>query len=203
MEIHAKVGAVVPFRAKKLVVKESDNLKYPLLWMENLEIDSFSIKWPIENRKEQYILDDKESNKRLVPIENYVMIRRFSSKEQNKRIICSVLLKDNFPSIDKIGIENHILFLSGLNKNLEKNLAYGIVGYLSMKIFDVYFRTLNGNTQVNKYELINFPFPNKIKLCKIGEYVINNNIKKIDKLIEEQFYQIIGIDIQFLEMLYD
>jgi len=104
-------GPVVPFRTKEFIMKKVEDNKecVPLIWMHN--IINGSIKWPIEkNNKPVAIGKSKKSEGVLIPNRNYVLVKRFSSKEGKQRINAGIHLKTLFNS-DVVGIENHVNYI--------------------------------------------------------------------------------------------
>ena len=127
----------------------------------------------------------------LLPVRNYVLVNRFSSKEQKRRLYASVLLESHFGNSKVIGIENHVNYIRKPGGNLTIYEAFGIAGILNTKIIDIYFRSLNGNTQVNATDIRILPFPNIDDIKKIGYAIydsrIHGNILDIDDFAAEMF----------------
>ena len=100
--IKVSTGRVVAFRAKPYTDEEPTDRHLPLLWMNSIQ--TMRIDWPIENfGKPQYI--DKRATSLLVPNGNYILQRRFSAKEDRRRLVCAPLFKDQF-DVDYLGFEN-------------------------------------------------------------------------------------------------
>lgn len=83
--LNISTGPVVPFRAAKLVAREDDvpESHVPLLWMNH--VCAMQATWPLEQRKPEYI-QRTGTNMLLVPNRNYVLLRRFSAKEDRRRL---------------------------------------------------------------------------------------------------------------------
>ena len=54
---------------------------------------------------------------------------------------------------ERIGIENHLNYIYKRNGSLSVEEAYGISGVLNSSIMDIFFRMLNGSTQVNAVDI--------------------------------------------------
>jgi adenine-specific DNA-methyltransferase len=93
-----------------------------------------------------------------VPNKNYVLLRRFSTKEDVRRIVAAPILQDQFKS-DVIGIENHLNYIYHRVGTLSEDEAFGLAAILNCSLIDTYFRTFNGNTQVSATELRQMPLP--------------------------------------------
>jgi len=167
-------GPVVPFRTSDSLVNSiADKNKYaPLIWMQNIQRGK--VGWPLgESKRPMAIKKDDITKKILIPNKNYVLIKRFSAKEGRKRINAGVLLKKWINS-DQIGIENHVNYIYRPNGNLSEDEAYGITAILNSKVYDRYFQIINGSTQVNATEIMNFPFPDVEKIRLMGKLIREN-----------------------------
>ena len=149
--LEISTGPVVPFRTETLV-NEGDNLTTaPLVWVQHVQ--RMAAVWPLLHfDKPQRIRIDADSFSLLLPNQTYVLIRRFSPKENNSRIIATPYLKDDFPS-EFIGIENHVNYLHRPHGSLSEVEAVGLAAFLNSRWVDQYFRMSSGNTQINAAEL--------------------------------------------------
>nr|WP_321496610.1 Eco57I restriction-modification methylase domain-containing protein [uncultured Methanolobus sp.] len=167
-------GPVVPFRTKEYLCDCSDAPnEAPLLWIHNLV--GFDVKWPVfKKNKEKCIEINPKSEKILLSVKNYVLLKRVSSKEQKRRIYAAVLKKSDFKKYKHIGIENHLNYIYKINGELTKEEAYGIAAILNCSILDRYFRCLNGHTQVNANDIKNIRLPSINVIKKIGHAAIKS-----------------------------
>jgi len=177
MEI--STGRVVPFRAKKyLCTKKNGEETVPLIWMNHIKNNS--IKWPlVKFRKEQYFILNNESSKLINRKSNYVLLRRFSAKEEEKRLNAAPLLEKSIEK-DYLAIENHVNYIYKLNGKLTVEETIGLSEILNSRILDVYFRTHNGNTEVSATEIRDMPLPELTTIKNIGKRKILNNITQED-----------------------
>lgn len=167
-------GPVVPFRTSASLIDniEDKNKFAPLIWMQNIKRGRVS--WPLDKTKKPVaIKNDNVTKKILVSNENYVLIKRFSAKEGRRRIDAGVLLKKWINS-DQIGIENHVNYVYRPGGSLSEDEAFGFTAILNSKIYDRYFQIINGSTQVNASEIMNFPFPDIEKIRLVGKLVREN-----------------------------
>lgn len=164
-------GKVVDFRVKQSLRELSDNnFTVPLLWMQHLK--NGEIEWPLRSfKKPQYIELCNETEKKIIPVQNYVLIRRFSSKEEKKRIQAFPCLASQFSKYKYIGFENHLNFIFRSESDLSVEETYGISASLNSSIIDRYYRMLSGNTQVNASDIQHLPVPSLKKINKIGKLV--------------------------------
>mgnify|MGYP003826560699 CR=1 FL=1 len=128
---------------------------------------------------------------------NYVLIKRFSSKEGRRRLNAGALLKDMIDSY-YIALENHVNYIYRIEGELTEHEAYGITAILNSKIYNIYFQIINGSTQVNASELLELPLPSIEKIRSIGKFAEENSIDnfiEIEKLVGKE----LGIGENLLE----
>ena len=200
--LEISTGPVVPFRAKEYLCKKfSRSGEAPLLWMHNIQ--GFDVIWPLrKNNKEESIMVNEKSKSILLPVSNYVLLKRFSSKEQKRRLYAGVMLKVNFKQYKYIGIENHINYIHRPTGILSESEAFGIAAILNTTIVDRYFRILNGNTQVNATDIRSMPFPSIEEIKKIGE-VVQKQKPQIGYELDNVVGRILGWDSELIKQLND
>ncbi len=198
--LKVSTGPVVSFRATKFLCTEfkDNSFMVPLLWMHNVK--GMDVVWPIKNlKKEPAIRENEESKVLLIPANNYVLVKRFSSKEQKKRVHAGVLLKSK-TRFERIGLENHLNYIYKYGGLLTAEEAYGIAGLLNTSIVDIFFRMLNGSTQVNAVDIENLPFPSIENIRIIGEAVIKLK-PAIGQELDRLVINILKVNPQILENL--
>lgn len=185
MEI--STGPVVPFRAVSFLDHEgqSPESHVPLLWMQNVK--AMCVTWPTAARgKPQYIKVSQKSMPLLVADKNYILLRRFSAKEQARRLTAAPLIAGALGS-PWIGLENHVNYIHRPGGTLNQHEVYGLASLLNSRILDIYFRVFNGNTQVSATELRALPLPPLDAIMEIGKRWLSmaSAVENIDALIEE------------------
>jgi len=166
--LEVSTGPVVPFRATQYLLPNLTQSpeSVPLLWMHNMQ--GIRVTWPlVKNNKPSAIRLCKQTLPLLVPVKNYILVKRFSSKEQKRRLHATVLLQSDFP-YESIGIENHVNYIYRPRGSLSVYEAFGIAALLDTTIVDNYFRSLNGNTQVNAIDIRSLPLPKIEDIEKVG-----------------------------------
>lgn len=185
MEI--STGKVVPFRAINLIHTDGELNKYtaPLIWMNHIR--DGKIEYPLESfRKQQYILIADISLPILVPNLNYVLMRRFSAKEEHRRLNTCPYFKDKI-ECEWLGLENHVNYIYSKKGELSINEAFGLSAVLNSKILDTYFRVSNGNTEVSATEIRNMPLPDLDTIVEIGKQISRTGkIDLADKILIEK-----------------
>jgi adenine-specific DNA-methyltransferase len=122
----------------------------------------------------------------LLPNKNYILLRRFSAKDDKSRLIASPYFA-KLQDAEFIGVENKVNYIYRPKGELERNEVIGLAAILNSKLFDNYFRIFNGNVNVSATELREMPLPSLEIIKQIGEQLILNNTdfsqEKIDDLI--------------------
>ena len=177
-------GPVVLFRAAEyLLADATDKTAVPLLHPHNVK--PFATPWPLaKNGKHKAFKCCEDSLRLLVPTRNYVLIKRFSSKEEKRRLIAACLLKADFP-FPHIGIENHVNYVYHAERDLTEDEVYGIAALFNSTLIDRYFRTISGNTQVNATEIRAMNFPDLELLGRIGKQV-RRNLEEAEAVVLEE-----------------
>lgn len=125
------------------------------------------------SKKPVAIREDGEVRKWLLQSARFVLIKRFSSKEEKRRLVAGVLDPADFPS-GLLGIENHINFFHRKRTGLSAPLARGLSRFLNSTVADRYFRQFNGHTQVNASDLRSFRYPNISTLERLGKVSLDD-----------------------------
>lgn len=179
--IKVSTGRVVAFRSKGHLRNNNDNgLNVPLIW--NFNIFQYSLEWPIiQEKKPQYV--DRNNRRILVPCQNYVLQRRFSAKEDKKRIICAPFIGEKY-IFEEVGFENKTNFMYRANGELSNDEVYGLCVLFNSSIYDRYFRMINGNVNVSSTEMSNMPVPS-IEIIKLlgAKYQEDNSIMEDEQYI--------------------
>jgi adenine-specific DNA-methyltransferase len=122
--------------------------------------------------------------KLLVPDATYVLLRRFSAKEEKRRLVTAPLIQGDLDE-DLIGLENHLNYIRGVSRELDEELAYGLSALLNSTFLDRFFRISNGNTQVSATELRAMPLPAERDIRAIGAEAQGsaNDLSLLDALV--------------------
>ena len=85
-----------------------------------------------------------------------MFVKRFTAKEEHRRLQCGVYLARKHPEYTEISTQNKINFISGL-RELSECVVYGLYVLFNSTLYDSYYRILNGSTQVNSTEINSMP----------------------------------------------
>jgi len=148
-------GPVVDFRVKEKLRYDTSGV--PLLYA--VHIRNRKITWPVDSKKPNTILlDEYERAKICFKKGYYILLKRFTSKEEKHRIQATLLSPDDLPT-DYFTVENHLNIIHNNKCGLDKDLATNLVAYLNSDYCDTIFRAFSGHTQVNATDLRNMKYP--------------------------------------------
>src|SRR2546425_5860196 len=136
-------------------------------------IGAMKVEWPLLSKnKRQYIAVSEASLPLLLPNKSYAILRRFSAKEAQRRIVAAPYLAGQIPS-PFLGFENHLNFVHRPNGTLSSEEAFGLAALFNSALLDVYFRSLNGNTQVGAGEVRAMQLPPLASIVALGRLVMS------------------------------
>jgi hypothetical protein len=114
-------------------------------------------------------MDRPETRKWLYPKGFYTVVRRFSSKEERRRIVAHVVDPAAFQG-GMIGFENHLNVFHSGKRGIDGDVAHGLAVFLNSTAVDDYFRRFSGHTQVNATDLRLLRYPERRELEKLGRW---------------------------------
>lgn len=187
-DIKISTGPVVAFRAYDYLEPEETENTVPLYWLHN--VVKMLSDHPVRKKdKCQYIRVEDGSKASLLPNKNYIFLRRFSSKDDNSRLVAAPYF-GNSSKYQYVGVENKLNYIYRPKGHLTRNEVMGIAALLNSELFDTYFRTFNGNVNVSATELRMMPFPPIKTIREIGNKIILNNdysIEFVNNVVNEFF----------------
>jgi Type I restriction-modification system methyltransferase subunit len=193
--ISVSTGKVVDFRAISFTMKNWVDGTVPLIYP--CHFSNGGILWPNTiSGKPNAVKQCKQTLGILVPRGVYVLVKRFSTKEERKRIVSSVYDPDKY-NFAYVGFENHLNFYHVDGKGLPLNIAKGLSIFLNSTLVDNYFRQFNGHTQVNVADLKDINYPSLNQLESLGEH--SENIFQLDK----EYLLQSAIDLLIDELIFD
>jgi adenine-specific DNA-methyltransferase len=179
--VAVSTGRVVDFRAKDALRHEAAGDTVPLLYPAHLR--NGQVVWPLPDfRKPQHIQITQQTQPQLLPAGRYVLVKRFSSKEQRRRVVAACCSPGDLPTAQFFGFENHLNVLSGLGESLPVALARGLCAFLNSTQLDHAFRLFSGHTQVNATDLRRLRFPNRAALLALGRALPRGAMPAQDEL---------------------
>ncbi len=173
--INVSTGPVVDFRVTEHLSELAGPGTVPLLYPSHFS--SSGIEWPkVGLKKPDSIKLNRDTEKWLYPNGFYCVVRRFSSKEERRRIVASVVAPAAFEGAPMLGFENHLNVFHFNKGGLPQELANGLAVFLNSTAVDENFRRFNGHTQVNATDLKMMKYPSLAVLNELGEWALENGV---------------------------
>ena len=183
LDMKMKTGLTVDFREREHLMDEPANDNVPMFFAQHLK--DGRITFPIGKHGE-YI--DTRKSGLLQDNINYLFVKRFTSKEESRRLQSSIYLQDDFPTYKQISTQNKLNFITRNKKSLTKQMVYGLYCLFNSTLYDKYYRILNGSTQVNSTEVNTMPMPTLDGIVYLGQrLMVSNDLteKTCDRILEE------------------
>jgi tRNA1(Val) A37 N6-methylase TrmN6 len=187
--VRVSTGPVVDFRLKEHLRDVPEVGSVPILYP--MHFTDSGTTWPIVGgKKANAIMVNDETRGWLMPNGFYCVVRRFSSKEERRRIVARVIRPDSFPEgTDALGLENHINVFNERRRGLPEELAYGLATYMNTTAVDEAFRRFSGHTQVNAGDLKTMRYPSRNMLMELGRWA-RQNPEAAQAVIDDKFKQL-------------
>lgn len=202
--VSVSTGRVVDFRVREFLRHEPTADTVPLVYPHNLR-NGF-VQWPCKHvKKPSAIMAGDESSKSLSPSGVFVLVKRFSAKEEKRRVVAAVYDPARLSEVSdggrpagyqSVGFENHLNYYHQGGGGLPRNLARGLAAFLNSTLVDLYFRQFSGHTQVNATDLKNIKYPVRRELEEMGERIADAfgeaspSASWIDRYIEKEILSV-------------
>lgn len=180
-----KTGLTVDFRNRDILRDEKEEGAIPLFYSQHIK--NGVIEFPIQKEHEYVVTEQKgllQENK------NYLFVKRFTAKEEKRRLQCGIYLSKKFPEYKVISTQNKLNFIDGVTTEISECIAYGLYVLFNSTIYDSYYRILNGSTQVNSTEINSMPVPKLEVIQEIGRKLLKSKDLSEDNCnrILEEYY---------------
>ena len=190
IEIGVSTGPVVDFRLLDHIQQHPSKDAVPLLYPGHFS--GQTTQWPKEGIKRGNAIKlNSETKKWLFPNGFYTVVRRFSSKEEPRRVVASVVRPDAFPGAAMLGFENHLNVFHEHKHGLPEALAYGLASFLNTTAVDDNFRCFNGHTQVNATDLRLMKYPDRKTLSALGSWAQSQD-PLTQSMMDDQLQKLAG-----------
>lgn len=189
LPFNISTGPVVTFRSRTFLRRERSDETAPLLWMHNVR--PFVTQFPPKNGKPMHILVSDESMRLLLPAKRYILLKRFTAKEERRRLVAGIVeTKDSYSPF--LGLENHLNYIYRPSGELSKDEALGLAALFNSMLIDRYFRAISGNTQVNAAEIRAMPVPCVDTIREIGK-AVERSTDRTPMTVESVVGEILGL----------
>ena len=176
-----KTGLTVEFRCRQRLRDRPDSDAAPLFYPAHIR--NRQVRFPI-GQKGEFLSADGDSL--LQRNENYLFLKRFTSKEEPRRLQCGVYLARRCPSYARISTQNKLNFIGGAQP-LSECAVYGLYVLFNSTLYDCCYRILDGSTQVNASEINALPVPTMECIQAMGRLLMETmdmSVKNSDRILE-------------------
>lgn len=186
--VSVSTGRVVDFRAKEFLRQRPGHDTAPLIYP--CHFNGGFVDWPKEKaHKPNAIVSNEQTRELLVPAGVYVLVKRFTAKEERKRIVACIYDSHQIHA-PFVGFENHLDYFHINGHGLPMAFAKGLAAFLNSTVVDIYFRQFNGHTQVNATDLRSLNYPAKAELESLGRRITDPGLPQaeLDALVEDELF---------------
>ena len=160
-------GPVVDFRVRAHAQATPEGDYAPLLYAHHFPGGHLS--WPMAHKKPNALALHPETRKGFMPRGFYTLTKRFSAKEERRRLVAFVIDPNEMPQ-PLYGFENHLNVFHHSKAGLPEDLARGLAVFLNSSGADQAFRKFSGHTQVNAGDLRALRYPDHATLIRYGQW---------------------------------
>ena len=161
-----KTGLTVDFRNREALRDVVEEEAVPLFYSQHIQ--DGKVVFPV-GKEHEYIVTEQSGLRQKNT--NYLFVKRFTAKEERRRLQCGVYLARKHPEYTEISTQNKINFICGL-RDLSECVVYGLYVLFNSTLYDSYYRILNGSTQVNSTEINSMPVPPMNIIEEMGKELI-------------------------------
>lgn len=186
LDIEVSTGRVVDFRARDRLRETAANGDVPLVFPRHCS-DGF-VAWPRDVRGKPNAIhvrggDDPD----ILPAGWYVLVKRFSAKEEKRRVVAAICDPATLPKTG-VGFDNKLNVFHHHGRGLPPALAKGLALFLNSTAVDAYFRQFSGHTQVNARDLRSLRYPDRDTLERLGRCVNGRmpSTEEINRIVNEE-----------------
>ena len=155
LRLDVSTGPVVDFRCRGALTSAGTSGSVPLIYPSNIKVTG--VQWPVETTKPQGFAVSATTRRMLFPNGPYVVIKRFSAKEERRRVVAGTYLP--VEGYDYVAFENHVNVVHRNRGPICELEAVELANFLNSELVDTYFRMFSGSTQVNASDLRRMRFP--------------------------------------------
>ena len=164
--LRMKTGLTVDFRNRDALRDSAEEKAVPLFYSQHIQ--NGKVVFPV-GKEHEYIVTEQSGL--LQQNTNYLFVKRFTAKEERRRLQCGIYLARKHPEYTAISTQNKINFICGL-RDLSECVVYGLYVLFNSTLYDCYYRILNGSTQVNSTEINAMPVPSMNIIEAMGKELI-------------------------------
>jgi hypothetical protein len=185
LNIQVSTGPVVDFRLREHLRDLPEDGTVPLLYPGHFAASGLT--WPLAGAKKPNAIQRSQATEKwLYPRGFYCVVRRFSSKEERRRVVAGVVDPGLLADAPMLGFENHLNLFHAHRHGLPEALARGLAVFLNTTAVDEQFRRFSGHTQVNATDLKRMTYPSRENLTRLGQWAMQQG-QLTQAMIDDQF----------------
>lgn len=174
LDIEVSTGRVVDFRARQHLRMDAEAGTVPLIYPNHLR--NGRVVWPQpRSKKPDALVANQETRSLLLPSGTYVLVKRFTAKEERRRVVACLVTSDDLPGT-RVAFENHLNVYHCGGEGLSDDLARGLAAFLNSSVVDRYVRQFSGHTQINATDLRHLRYPSADHLKEAGRALLDVGI---------------------------
>lgn len=166
-----QTGIVVDFRTRDALRNSMEEDACPLLYSQHIK--DGRVVWPV-GKEGEFIKTTHAGF--LQENSDLLIVKRFTSKEEKRRLQCGIYLKKRFSQFKYISTQNKVNFI----KCDSPCITYGLYVLLNSSLYDTYYRIMNGSTQVNSTEVNQIPIPEREVIEAMGRELMRTELTEIN-----------------------
>ena len=168
-DIHMRMqtGIIVDFRTREVLRNTMEEGAFPLLYSQHIK--DGRVVWPI-GKEGEVIKTDHPAY--LQENSDFLLVKRFTAKEEKRRLQCGIYLKQRYIQYKYISTQNKVNFV----KCDSPGITYGLYVLFNSSLYDAYYRILNGSTQVNSTEINQMPVPDREVIEAMGRELMHKDL---------------------------
>ncbi|MDE5902324.1 MAG: Eco57I restriction-modification methylase domain-containing protein [Muribaculaceae bacterium] len=177
IKLKMQTGIIVDFRTREVLRDNMEEGAFPLLYAQHIK--DGHVVWPL-GKEGEVIQTDHPAY--LQENSDFLIVKRFTSKEEKRRLQCGIYLKQRYSQFKYISTQNKVNFV----KCDSPCITYGLYVLLNSSLYDAYYRILNGSTQVNSTEINQIPIPSRDVIEKMGRELMHHELTVVncDKIVD-------------------
>lgn len=177
IQLKMQTGIIVDFRTREVLRDNMEDGAFPLLDAQHIK--DGQVVWPL-GKEGEVIQTDHAAY--LQENSDFLLVKRFTSKEEKRRLQCGIYLKQRYSQFKYISTQNKVNFV----KCDSPCITYGLYVLLNSSLYDAYYRILNGSTQVNSTEINQIPIPSRDIIEEMGRELMHRELSVVncDKIVD-------------------
>ena len=150
-------GGYVWNQNKELLSETYEDNSLPLISAASIELYGFNFPYvgSHASHKRLFSRQDKRVEK-VMHSQPALLVQRTTPRKVGRRLIVGMPCEKFYDDYPRYFLENHVNYIT-VQTDEDKNLLYGLMGWLNSDLINFVFQLRNGNTHISAFELGLFP----------------------------------------------